>query len=703
VTLCRARVSPRAPLCLSRAAPVRAMAASSVAQDGLSPVRDGQDLADTADEEKLHAMLLAAASDVCGSVLANQVFGVPRERPRRTASGKTPPAARTQGADFKCHAPVTLFRRLYATATKSQREMDGVGIGKIHTPENVSGPFAEPFATPGDAFVVRRRADCGCGGASETSETSTFGASHDSTDNDLTQGVFSSRTRKQSGDFGEGICITSKTEYGTVRHRTYRTVSCLADAILVATHAAELGATVAHACVDSPGNAVAVDKTSQKNFPEPPPPRDTKCQNSRHAKPGGSLSFVTQTRLRRAASLDLLLCRTCQTLLQGNKGLREHNQVRHLESYETSVGNVREARCAMVVCTTTRAVAKPRTGHTDVAGSIPKGAGGVKDDASGAATKKTSNSKSNLSTGFAAARDGDFACFVDCLVTDTNPSGWDPVLSSAVDKNGSCALHWAAGGGSLEICEYLVEVLGEDPRRRQASDGRTAMHWAARNAQLEVCAWLFEKHAVSVNDPTNDGTTPFMWCVWGGGGVEESDDEEFFGGEEEDEERVLPVDEGEHEPLDSTLPANTETKKAPRAVRENQPPKQPKLGSRALTLSWLTTVAKADVHALNVFGCNASQWAAQRGKNAVAMCRYLQKIGTDLRLKNRNGHSALHKAAVKGNFGCCVWLLSHGNLTGTHLAPDGDGNTPGEMARLEGFSELARWLNQEAKRLSLSD
>jgi hypothetical protein len=42
-------------------------------------------------------------------------------------------------------------------------------------------------------------------------------------------------------------------------------------------------------------------------------------------------------------------------------------------------------------------------------------------------------------------------------------------------------------------------------------------------------------------------------------------------------------------------------------------------------------------------------------------------------------------------------------LTGTHLAPDGDGNTPGEMARLEGFSELARWLNQEAKRLSLSD
>ena len=144
-------------------------------------------------------------------------------------------------------------------------------------------------------------ADCGCGGASENSETSTSGASHDSTDNDLTQGVFSSRTRKQSGDFGEGICITSKTEYGTVRHRTYRTVSCLADAILEATHAAELGATVAHACVDSPGNAVALDKTSQKNFPEPPPPRvDTATRARRHGSRRGkpvNTSLVDRLRI----------------------------------------------------------------------------------------------------------------------------------------------------------------------------------------------------------------------------------------------------------------------------------------------------------------------------------------------------------------------------------------------------------------------
>ena len=72
------------------------------------------------------------------------------------------------------------------------------------------------------------------------------------------------------------------------------------------------------------------------------------------------------------------------------------------------------------------------------------------------------------------------------------------------------------------------------------------------------------------------------------------------------------------------------------------------------------------------------------------MCRWLQSIGLELGLLNDNGHSALHKAAVKGQRSVCAWLLSPegGRLGAKHLLADGDGNTPAEMARLEGYTEL---------------
>ena len=70
------------------------------------------------DESKLHSLLLAAAADVVGPSLAREVFSIARERPRRTPAGSSPPAPRTPAADFRCHAPVTLFRRLLARATR---------------------------------------------------------------------------------------------------------------------------------------------------------------------------------------------------------------------------------------------------------------------------------------------------------------------------------------------------------------------------------------------------------------------------------------------------------------------------------------------------------------------------------------------------------------------------------------------------------
>ena len=56
---------------------------------------------------------------------------------------------------------------------------------------------------------------------------------------------------------------------------------------------------------------------------------------------------------------------------------------------------------------------------------------------------------------------------------------------------------------------------------------------------------------------------------------------------------------------------------------------------------------------------NAFQWAAQSpSAEAVAVCRWLRARGLDVRVLNCNGHSAVHKAAIKGHRAVCEWLLS---------------------------------------------
>lgn len=212
----------------------------------------------------------------------------------------------------------------------------------------------------------------------------------------------------------------------------------------------------------------------------------------------------------------------------------------------------------------------------------------------------------------------------------------DGWAATTPDRYGSCALQWAAGAGHLAVVRWLVEDCGLDPRTTtQPKDGRNALHWACRNGKLKVCRWLVENGRVDPSAPTKDGTSPFHWAVWQGH-----------------------VD----------------------------------------VCAWLVEIG-ADWRAKNSFGCNAVQWAALSG--SVPMCRWLQNIGLRLDLLNHNGHSALHKAAVKGQQAVCTWLLSPdgGGLGAQHMLPDGDGNTPAEMARLEGYKELGSWLEAEAARM----
>ena len=110
--------------------------------------------------------------------------------------------------------------------------------------------------------------------------------------------------------------------------------------------------------------------------------------------------------------------------------------------------------------------------------------------------------------------------------------------------------------------------------------------------------------------------------------------------------------------------------------------------------NWLVDEAGADLHAINEFGCNAIQWAAQSDlTDGLLMCRWLQTRSLDIGLLNHNQHSAVHKAAVKGNRAVCEWLLGpEVRLGAVHMQPDADGNSPSVMARLEGYRDLGAWL-----------
>ncbi|OQS07850.1 hypothetical protein THRCLA_00154 [Thraustotheca clavata] len=204
--------------------------------------------------------------------------------------------------------------------------------------------------------------------------------------------------------------------------------------------------------------------------------------------------------------------------------------------------------------------------------------------------------------------------------------GWDCFTT---DRHGSNALAWAAGSDHLHVCKFLVESCGLKGEALQGKPGmrRNALHWAARNGSISVCDYLVNCLKIDLDSPTEDGTTPFHFAVW------------------------------------------------------NQ---------QYEMCQWLINEAKCDVHRLNSYGCNASQWSSLTG--SVKMMELLQEHGVDLGIRNYNGHSALHKAALRGHLDICRWLVTKGKLGLDHMQADADGFTPITFASANGFQAVGNYL-----------
>ena len=365
----------------------------------------------------------------------------------------------------------------------------------------------------------------------------------------------------------EPVIVTTVSEYGLERVAAYSTARELANAVVAA-----MGEDI---------RALAADVRVRED---------------------GCLLITTQLHLRRQRALGKLHCVECGVFCLGERGLRDHQHIKHTGSYSGALDAVALAKGTIV----------------------PYSAAGAElSEMWAARAAEAELQKKALPAGLEAARDGD-----EDTLRALVAGGWD--ARGVVDRHGSSALHYAAGSGHLSVCLFLVDELGVPAEQTQPRDGRTALHWAARNGHADVCCWLVGK-GLDPDVRTRDGTRPLHWAVWQG----------------------------------------------------------------HLNVCELLLAARADLHATNSFGCNAIQWAAQTdASDGLLVCRWLVRRGLDVTILNCNGHSALHKAAVKGRRAVCEWLLSDEvGLGAAHLRPDGDGNTPSLMARLEGHAELAEWLS----------
>ena len=366
----------------------------------------------------------------------------------------------------------------------------------------------------------------------------------------------------------EPVFVTTVSEYGLTKEATYHTAQELGQGIITA--------------LGEEAREVASDL---------------------RVRDDGCLLITSQLHMRRQRALGMLHCAACGAFCHGERGLRDHQHIKHTGSYSDALDAVAVAKGTVVRYTAA-------------------GAGLAEVWAARAA--EAERQKKALPAGLEAARDGDEEALRTLVA-----AGWS--ARDVRDRHGSSALHYAAGSGRLAVCAYVVDELGVPVDQTQPKDGRTALHWAARNGHIEVCRWLIER-GLDPDVATRDGTRPLHWAVWQG---------------------HLPVCE-------------------------------------------LLLAAHADVHSTNSYGCNAIQWAAQTdASDGLVVCRWLVSRGLDVGVLNCNGHSALHKAAVKGQKAVCEWLLDPdgGGLGAAHLRADGDGNTPALMARLEGYTALADYLD----------
>ncbi|GMH96084.1 hypothetical protein TrST_g4622 [Triparma strigata] len=204
--------------------------------------------------------------------------------------------------------------------------------------------------------------------------------------------------------------------------------------------------------------------------------------------------------------------------------------------------------------------------------------------------------------------------------------------SNITDRHGSNALHYAAGSGaSSAVLSYLIDTCRID------IDSMTTLKKTTSSSRTPL-HWAARnghtetcrwlvERGADYRKSTSDGTTCVHWSLWN---------------------------------------AHTET-----------------------CLYFISAPLEISINVLNSFSCNAGHFIGLNG--SVPTLAFFYEIGGDVRKRNNQGHTVVHKAAWRGRVELLEYLrgILEVELFGQ---VDYNGYTPMDVARLAGEDGTVKWL-----------
>ena len=264
-----------------------------------------------------------------------------------------------------------------------------------------------------------------------------------------------------------------------------------------------------------------------------------------------------------------------------------------------------------------------------------------------------------------AAADG------DCKAYDEAMLGYPSKNPRPKCSSGCFPLHYAAGGGHIEMLRHLLRNSegNVDERAVGKAKGRTPLHYAARNGHLDVVKFLIEECGADADVRAKHGVSPFQLSVW---------------------------------------------------------------QNHLMVCKYLVDEAGVDPAQVNDFECGAVHWVGLCpihrsssvsslsdddsteevsciGEGVLPMLYWLRgqkRMGVDFTMRQRQGHTSLHKAAWGGHLAVVKFLREVENIMDD--VPDEAGNYAADladMANTKRHEAVAQYLREEcssAKKISLS-